>query len=436
MELEARDIGMGRICGFAGADRYLRFSAAIVFLCVGLSIQPVAADTVDYTTSYNDGGTVYNPGTTGQGYWEVATLLNDVFGTTDPGSGAFTETYAGLFTVGGEGNQMVDFTFLYDDGGYEFQFGYFVVNDALLNLPTGTVADKEYWAYQALSSAELLFVDREYNDPYSYWDPEHRFIETGGGYWSTENGGQWVNGECIGCTWKLSGYWEGANVTVPGPGAPAGAQVAIPDPDGNAIPGQESFTYSGVRTTDNTVTREFQAGTRLAFFIIPDNTLENFLADYTDNSEFDNFGVNRSGDADGWVNGNPNWPLFSLTGANPGLESGNTGNDGSAGTPDQVMTFEGTTRDGWLTDANTGVSLEGQNGTFVAFEDLWRRPEKDPDNWWLSSDEDFSDLVFFVGNVRSGNPVPEPSTVMAGLGLSLAVGLHLLRNRKRARNRS
>ncbi|OPZ74291.1 MAG: hypothetical protein BWY82_00770 [Verrucomicrobia bacterium ADurb.Bin474] len=207
MERSEKDEGMGRICGFAGADRYLRFSAAIVFLCVGLSIQPVAADTVDYTTSYNDGGTVYNPGTTGQGYWEVATLLNDVFGTTDPGSGAFTETYAGLFTVGGEGNQMVDFTFLYDDGGYEFQFGYFVVNDALLNLPTGTVADKEYWAYQALSSAEVLFVDREYNDSYSYWDPEHEWIEHG--HWSAENGGQWVNGECIGCTWGDSGSgWQ------------------------------------------------------------------------------------------------------------------------------------------------------------------------------------------------------------------------------------
>lgn len=389
----------------------------------------VSADTIDYTTSYNNGDTVFNPGDTGAGYWEVATLLDDVFGTADPGAGAFTETYSDVFTVGGEGNQMVDFTFLYDDGGYEFQFGYFVVTDALLDLPTGTVAEKEYWAYQALSSAEVLFVDREYNDSYSYWDPEHEWIEHG--RWSEENGGQWVNGECIGCTWVVDGgYWQGADVTVPGPGAPAGAQVAIPDPGGNVIPGQESFTYSGVRTTGNTVTREFEGGTRLGFFIIPDNTLENFLSDYSDNTQFDSFGVNRSGDADGWVNGNPNWPLFSITDANPGLESGNTGNNGETGAPDQVMTFEGTTRDGWLTDADTGDSLAGQNGTFVAFEDLWRRPEKDPDNWWLSSDEDFSDLVFHVGNVRSGNAVPEPTSVVAGIGMCLAIGLHFLRKRK------
>ena len=130
------------------------------------------------------------------------------------------------------------------------------------------------------------------------------------------------------------------------------------------------------------------------------------------------------------MNGNPNWPLFSITDANPGLESGNTGNNGETGAPDQVMTFEGTTRDGWLTDADTGDSLAGQNGTFVAFEDLWRRPEKDPDNWWLSSDEDFSDLVFHVGNVRSGNAVPEPTSVVAGIGMCLAIGLHLLRKRK------
>ncbi|MDD4349419.1 MAG: hypothetical protein PHF70_09930 [Opitutales bacterium] len=29
----------------------------------------VSADTIDYTTSYNNGDTVFNPGDTGAGYW-------------------------------------------------------------------------------------------------------------------------------------------------------------------------------------------------------------------------------------------------------------------------------------------------------------------------------------------------------------------------------
>jgi hypothetical protein len=245
-------------------------------LTIGItSIAINQADAVNYTESWDNGGTVYNPGTTGTGYWEVATLLDGVFGTADPNTPTFQETSAEVFTVQGTGMQEVDFTFLYDDGGYHFQFGYFVVTAELLAMPTTTIADKQAWAIAALQNAEVVFVDRNYgSQPTQVWDPsienqewiDWHFVRPDG----TSNGKTW----CPGC--ESADIFEttyGGWVDGPPVGAPDGAQVAIADPDGNVIPGQESFTYSGVRTDANTVTKQFEGGTQIGFFIIPDNTL-------------------------------------------------------------------------------------------------------------------------------------------------------------------
>jgi len=296
-------------------------------------------------------------------------LLDDTFGSNDPSSGAFTETGAIYHEVIGQGPQEIDFTFLYDGGGYSFEFGFFHLTDELLAMETTTVEQKQAWATQALSTAEIVVVDR--------------------------------NASSV-------------------PSGAIKATAAASNPYSN-----NSWEYVGEKSSANTSTLMVEGGSRLGFFIIPDNTLSNFLADSSDGN-FSQFAVNGSlAQYDG-----KNWPLFSYTPANPGLEDGNTGADAADGnilgtTPDQVLTFNGETEEGWF-----GPGSESSTGTLVSFEDLWRRPNPGS-SWWNSSDSDFEDLVFYIGNVNSPTPVPEPGTMIAGVFCILIAGIHFVRIHRR-----
>ncbi len=331
--------------------------------CVSGFILTLSADPVIPTSVlYSD-----DPGA--PRYETLRGILGDVFGDDDPNAGAFTETEAQYNLVSGSGPQEVTFTFLYDGGGYLFEFGFFHITDELLAMPTDTVEQKQAWAVEALSTAEVVIVDK-----------------------------------------------DAASV----PSGAIRAQPAANNPYSN-----ESWEYSAQPTTANTATRILEGGSRLGFFIIPDNTLSNFLYDSQD-GHFSQFAINGSYSE----NDGKNWPLFSFTDANPGLQAGNTGNVGNPlagdiGTnPDQVLTFDGTAQEGWF-----GPGSEATPGTLVSFEDLWRRPNPSNSSWWKSSDNDFEDLVFYIGNVH-GTPVPEPGTVAAGVLLTLSVGLHLWRRRR------
>ena len=289
-----------------------------------LAVQSLVADEV----SYSDDPSAYD---------KTAMLLEDMFGSSDPTSGAFTETYPPSFTVQGTGMQDVTFNFLYEDGGYTFEFGYFILTDELLAMGTTTVAEKQAWAVEALSTAQTLIVDRRYTDT-----------------------------------------------------VPDGAFVATEDPDWEDNP-SDPDDYMGLRSSVNSTTVQIEGGTRIEFFIIPNNTLANFQADAADNY-FNTFSLTGSSASA--------WPLFSYAEAN-----GGTGYGGSGDGLDQTMTFDGTLTEDFF---DNGI----ETGTMVAFEDILRRG--------TASDEDFSDLMFFIGNVTSDVPVPEPSTVFAGIFLSLA----------------
>lgn len=344
--------------------KFLSIKICFFFILLALSALQVKGDPVIASS------VLYSDDPTASKYAKINDLLDEVYGSGDPSSGAFTETEAQYFEVTGTGQQSVDFTFLYDGGGYSFEFGFFYITDELLALPTDTVQQKQEWAIEALSTAQTVIVDRQIS------------------------------------------------------AVPNGAIKAVSD--GVAVPGQ-SWSYSGERSSVNTNTLTIEGGSRLGFYIIPDNTLDNFINDHEDNGVFNQFSINGS-----WQeNDKRNWPLFSVTDANPGLQSGNTGNTGNPswgdpGTnPDQVMTFDGVTQDGWLGNGSSAAS-----GTMVSFEDLWRRPNQGND-WWKSSDNDFEDLVFHIGNVSSV-PVPEASTVFAGIfSLLSIVGLQFVRSRRR-----
>ena len=302
-----------------------------------LAAQPLVADQV----SYSDDPT---PATT---YDKTALLLNEVFGSSDPTSGDFTETYPPSFIVNGNGMQDVTFNFLYEDGGYTFEFGYFVMTDELLGMSTDTVNQKRAFANAALENAHTIIVDRNYSGS-----------------------------------------------------APSGAFKATADPTWTDNP-SDPDDYMGTRSSVNSTTVQIMGGTRIEFFIIPNNTLANFQSNPNSFGLTDEFGSA--------------WPLFSYSDANPGSGTRNNGStNGSGEGYDQVMTFDGTT-------AGDLMGNGQETGTMVAFEDVRRIN---------NSDEDFSDLIFFIGNVSSETAVPEPATVFAGALLTLGLGLTILRRRR------
>jgi hypothetical protein len=332
-----------------------------VALAVSINAQPVLPTSVLYSDDWTD-----------PRYSTLRGILDEVYGDDDPDSGVFTETEAQYFQVAGQGPQDVEFTFLYDGGGYEFEFGFFHITNDLLALPTNTVAEKQAWALQALTGAQIVIVDAESS------------VVPTGSIRATEGPPIYANEDRD---------WE----------------------------------YDGLRSSVNTNTVTLTGGSRIGFFIIPDNTLANFLANWS--TGFDINGSNVENDG-------RNWPLFSINDANPGLQTGNTGAAGNPangvdeGTnPDQVLTFDGETQPGWL-----GAGSQPKTGTLVSFEDLWRRPNPGS-GWWNSSDSDFEDLVFFVGNVASV-PVPEPATVISGLLLGLFVGCHAWQRRRKNKSQT
>ena len=326
-------------------------SFALLALVGMLATQSVVADQV----SYSDDPT---PAST---YDKTAMLLDEVFGSSDPNSGAFTETFPPTFVVQGTGMQDVTFNFLYEDGGYTFEFGFFIVTDELLAMPTNSTSEKRAWAIEALTSAEsaaqTLIVDQDYSGS-----------------------------------------------------TPSGAIKATEDPTWTDNP-SDPDDYMGVRSSVNSVTVQLMAGTRIEFFIIPDNTLANFQSDAA-NGNFSDFSLTGEFDEA--------WPLFSYSDANPGPGTRRGNPTGSGEGYDQVMTFDGTT-------AGDLMGNGQETGTLVAFEDVRRIN---------NSDEDFSDLVFFIGNVNSETAVPEPSTIFAGIALAFALGFTTLRRKQLVRQQS
>ena len=327
------------------------FSAIFGLALLGFAAQSLVAEEVSYSDS---------PGPTGD-YEKTAMLLRDVFGSDDPTDGSFTETYPPSFVVNGTGMQDVTFNFLYEDGQYKFEFGFFYVTDELMNMPTNTVAEKQAWAIKALTSADCaaqsVILDKE-SDRYLPPDPDNENVP-----FKAVADDDWVN----------------------------------PYPN-------DRDAYMGLHGPENSRTISMMGGSRIEFFIIPNNTLANFQADAAD-------GTFSYGEVQ--VNGSSEnaWPLFSYAGANPG-----GGYQGAGEGLDQVMTFDGRTATDMYGHGN-------EEGTMVAFEDIRRIG--------TASDNDFSDLVFFIGNVASETPVPEPTTVFAGIFLSLALATSVyLRKRK------
>jgi hypothetical protein len=309
-----------------GAKEFM--SSALVLAMLGFTAaQSLVAD----QASYSD-----NP----SNYAKTAMVLEEMFGSSDPTAGVFTETYPPSFVVNGTGMQDVTFNFLYEDGGYTFEFGYFILTDELLGMGTDTAAEKEAWAEEALSTAQTLIVDKKYS----------------------------------------------ASI-------PAGAFEAVPDPTWEDNP-DDPDDYMGVRSAVNSRTISLMGGTRIEFFIIPNNTLANFQ------NNPDSISLTGSS--------TQAWPLFSYNAANPG-----TGSGGSGEGVDQVMTFDGTTEEDFFdNDIETGTVDIRRLGT--------------------ASDNDFSDLIFFIGNVLSETPVPGPTTVFAGIiFLSLVLGIRLLHRKGR-----
>jgi hypothetical protein len=281
-------------------------------ICAGLST--LHADAVYYSSN-----------TTNPAYDDIQHSLRDVYGTLTFNSttgGNYGETAYSIFTVSGTGNQTVPFVFLYDDGDYQFEFGYFIVNNALRALPYDTAAEKQAWAIQAMTTAQSLLVDR--------------------------NRGS----------------------------APAGANITVTDSNDvytstSNDANRDHDTGSGDSyEAQNTKTVTLQGGTVISFFIIPNNTLANWQADAA-NGTFSSFSLNGSSTTA--------WPLFGISEGNPGVNA-----DGSGDGRDQVFSFFGPTRTTTgnalsATDNPNFAPDPGALGALITFEDIWRGGGGDQD---------------------------------------------------------
>jgi hypothetical protein len=272
-----------------------------IALIWALWLPAVQADTVFY-----DGSNV--------AYQNVTDTLRDVYGDgSSTGTGSWSQVNYGLYQINGTGNQSIKMSFLYDDGSYQFEFGYFEVTSTLQALPYNTVAEKQAWAIQALSTAAIVFTDgavtTDADDLYTgAANDANRSHDTGGG----DN-------------------YDTAN--------------------------------------DATVT--LQGGKFYSFFIIPNNTLANFQADAADGT-FSTFALNGSG-AGAWPlfavsPGNPGdqadgsgdgrdqaFTFFGTTRNTSGsggalASSNNNGFDPDPNSPGSVITFEDIWRGGGGSD--------------------------------------------------------------------------------------
>lgn len=336
-------------CKWSNLPKRLRGLWLMGILLMGPWVASVRGDTVFYSTD-----------PTNTAYDDITHTLRDVYGTSDLSNGRFTEVNYGLYQINGTGDQSINMTFLYDDGAYTFSFGYYEVTEALQALPTSTVAEKEAWAVQALSTAQVVFVDKD-------------------AAFSTPSGAKKVT------TDTNDVYTSATN---------------------DATRNHDTGSMNSYDITNDTNVVTLQGGKFYSFFIIPNNSLENFLGDYNDNGVFNTFSVNGSGTGA--------WPLFAMSEGNPGGNS-----DGSGEGTDQAFTFFGTTRN---TTASALSATSNANfapdpdspGSVITFEDIRRGTGG-------GSDNDFNDLHFYIDNTTAtGIVVPEPAT---WLGMALLAGL-------------
>jgi|GEM_PF-2268694 len=334
-------------------------------LLLGVGILPLTADTI-----------LYSDDPTNVAYDDITNTLKDVYGTSNLAGGQFSEVNYGLYQINGTGDQSITMTFLYDDGDYTFSFGYFEVTAALQALPNTTVAEKQAWAVEALSTAQVVFVDKN-------------------AAFATPAGAKKVT------TDANDVYTSASN-----------------DDNRNHDTGTNN-SYD--ITNDNNVVT-LQGGHYYSFFIIPDNSLENFLDDYNDNGVFNTFSVNGSGTAA--------WPLFAVSQGNPGAAS-----DGSGEGTDQAFTFFGTTRningEALADNSNANFAPDPNSpGSVITFEDIRRGTGG-------GSDNDFNDLHFYIDNTSAtGIVVPEPSTWAGIILLACLLAGDALRRRMRGRGQS
>lgn len=324
-------------------------------------ILPLPADTI-----------LYSDDPTNVAYDDITNTLKDVYGTSNLANGQFSEVNYGLYLINGTGDQSINMTFLYDDGDYTFSFGYFEVTAALQALPSDTIAEKEAWAVEALSTAQVVFVDKNAS-------------------FATPSGAKKVT------TDNNDVYTPASN---------------------DATRNHDTGGGNSYDLTNDTNIVTLQGGHYYSFFIIPNNSLENFLSDYNDNGTFNTFSVNGSGAGA--------WPLFAVSQGNPGPAA-----DGSGEGTDQAFTFFGTTRningEALANNSNANFAPDPNSpGSVITFEDIRRGSGG-------GSDNDFNDLHFYIDNTTAtGIVVPEPST---WAGMILLAGLLAVDVLRRLRGR-
>lgn len=244
---------------------------------------------------------LFNSNPSSAAYRDVRNSLFDVYGipqsVSSNGVGSVENPY-GVFKVRGTGPQIVPVAFIFDDGAYQFEFGYFEFTASLAAMPVTTVAEKEAFAKAALATAATIFIDR--NASYT---------------------------------------------------PPPGAKKVATDPDDpyTPAPNDPIRDASPYNISNNRVNLTLTGGRNYVFFIIPNNRLSNFNADAAadtngDGSFFETFSLTGSS-----ANA---WPLFTYSAANPGPGLGGAG-DGY----DQSFVFFSTTRNAFTPIPNQRASL-------------------------------------------------------------------------------
>ncbi|MDX6766490.1 MAG: DUF4114 domain-containing protein [Candidatus Methylacidiphilales bacterium] len=325
------------------------------------SVMNLPADTVFY------GSNSTNPA-----YDDIGNTLTDVYGNNALG-GTFNEVNYGLYQINGTGPQSINMTFLYDDGAYTFSFGYFEVTSTLAALPYDTVAEKQAWAIEALSTAQVVFVDQA-------------------AIFTVPSGAKQVTRDT-----------DDAYTT--------------PTPNNDQTRNHDRGNGDTYDITNDTNVVTLEGGRFYSFFIIPNNSLEAFLNDAADNT-FTSFALDGTGASA--------WPLFAVSEGNPGNDTAGAGTG-----LDQAFTFFGTTRNnnGNAVGSNTSnpnfAPDPNSPGSVITFEDITRRTGG-------GSDDDFNDLHFYIDNTLStGIVVPEPSTWITGAVLLLLAAGEGWRRRRR-----
>jgi hypothetical protein len=151
----------------------------------------------------------------------------------------------------------------------------------------------------------------------------------------------------------------------------------------NTVAGGKELFDERTSSPGATATINLPAGSVIGFYLIPNDTLADFLANGKNYNPFTSSA----------------WPLFSIAGANPNSS-------------DQAMVF------------SSGTSAMGNNGVLLSWEDMLRLTPNS------QSDSDFNDLILTANCLQ---PVPEPSTyalASAGLLALLLAGYRIRQHKK------